>query len=129
MRELYFEKFMTEECIFTPFIPATAYSSAQACGEPQYLVKAMINYVRAHPKAFFDTELLQVWTLGVAPYSDEKFKDNFRHKLIFIGNNTRDAVNQDLLIIRPFSFHRCRTCFQKRLCACGCGTHPDIAPR
>ncbi|MDT3698140.1 MAG: hypothetical protein RO469_01830 [Thermincola sp.] len=44
-----------------------------ACGEPQYLVRALINYVESHPKAFFDTEVLQVFTLGLAPYTDSKF--------------------------------------------------------
>ena len=66
------------------------------CGEPQCLVKALINYVRSHPKAFFDAELLQVWTLGVAPYADEKFKDNFRHNSYFIGRSTRDAVAKEV---------------------------------
>ena len=27
------------------------------CGEPQYLVHALINYVESHPKAFFDAEV------------------------------------------------------------------------
>jgi len=43
------------------------------CGEPQYLVGALIEYVTANPKAFVDTEVLHIWTLGVAPYADEKF--------------------------------------------------------
>jgi acyl-CoA hydrolase/RimJ/RimL family protein N-acetyltransferase len=115
MRELYFEKFMTEECIFNAIHPGNRIFIGTGCGEPQYLVKAMINYVRAHPKAFFDTELLQVWTLGVAPYSDEKFKDNFRHNSFFIGNNTRDAVNQGLADYTPVFLSQVPDLFQKRL--------------
>ncbi|MBU7033341.1 MAG: GNAT family N-acetyltransferase, partial [Theionarchaea archaeon] len=64
------------------------------CGEPQYLVHALTNYVQSHPKAFFDAEVFHVWTLGVAPYTDEKFKYNFRHNSFFIGTNTRSAVNE-----------------------------------
>ena len=60
-----------------------------ACAEPQYLVKSLINYVESNPKAFFDAEVLQVWTLGVAAYTQEKFKSNFRHNSFFIGDNTR----------------------------------------
>jgi acyl-CoA hydrolase len=115
MREIYFEKFMTEECIFNAIHPGNRIFIGTGCGEPQYLVKAMINYVRAHPKAFFDTELLQVWTLGVAPYSDEKFKDNFRHNSFFIGNNTRDAVNQGLADYTPVFLSQVPDLFQKRL--------------
>lgn len=64
------------------------------CGEPQYLVKALVKYVESHPKAFFDAEVFHVWTLGVAPYTDEKFKYNFRHDSFFVGHNTREAVNK-----------------------------------
>ncbi|CAD7782819.1 MAG: hypothetical protein KCCBMMGE_01551 [Candidatus Methanoperedenaceae archaeon GB37] len=45
--------------------------------------------------------MLQVWTLGVAPYTDEKFKQNFRHNSFFIGNNIRDAVNKGLADYTP----------------------------
>jgi acyl-CoA hydrolase/GNAT superfamily N-acetyltransferase len=63
------------------------------CGEPQYLVRALIDYVESHPKATFDTQVLHVWTLGVAPYIDEKFKHNFRYNSFFISESTRDAIN------------------------------------
>lgn len=65
-----------------------------ACGEPQYLVRALIDYIERKPNAFFDAELVQVWTLGIAPYADEKFKDNFRLNSFFIGDSIRSAVNK-----------------------------------
>ncbi len=71
------------------------------CGEPQALVKALGDYVRVRPKAFFDVEVLHVWTLGVAPYTDEKLKDNFRHNSFFISGNARQAVNQGLADYTP----------------------------
>jgi hypothetical protein len=52
--------------------------------------------VNANPKAFFDAEVMHVWTLGLAPYADEKFKRNFRHNSFFITDNTREAVNTGL---------------------------------
>lgn len=64
------------------------------CGEPSYLVGAIIKYVESHPKAVVDAEIFHVWTLGVAPYADDKFKSNFRHNSFFIGENTRGAVNE-----------------------------------
>jgi len=50
-----------------------------ACGEPQYLLKSLAEYIESDPKAVFDAEVLQVWSLGLAPYAQEKFKHNFRH--------------------------------------------------
>lgn len=79
------EKFPPEAIIFRKIHPGDRLFIGTACGEPQYLVQALINYVRSYPKAFFDTEVLQVFTLGLAPYTDIKFKDIFRHNSFFIG--------------------------------------------
>jgi acyl-CoA hydrolase len=57
-------------------------------------VQALVNYVQSHPKAFFDAELIHVWTLGVAPYTDEKLQENFRLDSFFVGESTRNAVNR-----------------------------------
>jgi acyl-CoA hydrolase/GNAT superfamily N-acetyltransferase len=115
IKALYPEKFPTTEWIFSAIHPGNRIFIGTGCGEPQCLVKALIDYVRSHPKAFFDTELLQVWTLGVAPYADEKFKDNFRHNSFFIGNNTRDAVNQGLADYTPVFLSQVPGLFQKKL--------------
>ncbi|MDA8214109.1 MAG: GNAT family N-acetyltransferase, partial [Nitrospiraceae bacterium] len=97
----YPEKFATEDKIFDNIHPGDRIFIGTGCGEPQHLVRALINYVQSHPKAFFDAEVLQVWTLGVAPYADEKFKDTFRHNSFFIGNNTRAAVNKGVADYTP----------------------------
>jgi acyl-CoA hydrolase/GNAT superfamily N-acetyltransferase len=90
------EKFASEQEIFKHIRAGAKIFVSTACAEPQYLVRALIKYVEDHPKAFFDTEVLQVWTMGVAPYADEKFKSNFRHNSFFIGNSVRAAVNEGL---------------------------------
>jgi acyl-CoA hydrolase/GNAT superfamily N-acetyltransferase len=115
MKAFYPEKFPTEERIFSTIHPGNRIFIGTGCGEPQCLVRALINYVGSHPKAFFDTELLQVWTLGVAPYADEKFKDNFRHNSFFIGNNTREAVNQGLADYTPIFLSQVPGLFRKKL--------------
>jgi len=115
MRAIYPEKFPTEERIFSNIHPGNRIFIGTGCGEPQCLVRALINYVRSHPKAFFDAELLQVWTLGVAPYADEKFKDNFRHNSFFIGNNIREAVNDGLADYTPVFLSQVPGLFQKKL--------------
>ncbi len=93
VRKKYPEKFVPPERIFSNILPGNRIFISTACGEPQYLVQCLIRYVESHPKAFFDAEVLQVWTLGLAPYTHKKFKSNFRLNAFFIGNNARDAVN------------------------------------
>jgi acyl-CoA hydrolase len=68
-RERYPEKFATEETIFSKIRRGHHIFISTGCGEPQYLVRALVNYVQSHPKAIFDAEVFHVWTLGVAPYT------------------------------------------------------------
>ncbi|HOM10915.1 MAG TPA: GNAT family N-acetyltransferase [Spirochaetota bacterium] len=100
-KRMYPEKFLPEEKIFSHINRGDRIFIGTACSEPQYLVNALVEYVKSYPKAFFDTEVIHVWTLGVAPYADEKFKQNFRHNSFFIGNNTRDAINQGIADYTP----------------------------
>jgi len=101
IRERYAEKFVPEPAVFSHIHRGDRIFVSTGCGEPQYLIRALIDFVESHPKAFFDAEVIQVWTLGVAPYAEEKFKANFRHNSFFIGNDTRAAVNQGLADYTP----------------------------
>ena len=102
-KKLYPEKFAEEEAIFSHIRRGDHIFVASGCGEPQYLILAMVNYVESHPKAFFDTEIIHVYSFGIAPYTDPKFKRNFRHNSFFVGNNTRGPVNQGLADYTPVS--------------------------
>ncbi|MDD1749143.1 MAG: GNAT family N-acetyltransferase [Methanothrix sp.] len=93
-KKLHPEKFASEEEIFSHIHAGDRIFIGTGCGEPQYLVFALVNYVKNHPKAFFDAELIHVWTLGVAPYTDEKFQENFRLDSFFVGDSTRNSVNR-----------------------------------
>lgn len=101
IKKEYPEKFLPEERVFAHIHRGDRVFIGTGCGEPQYLVQALVKYVETHPKAFFDAELFHVWTLGVAPYTDEKFRLNFRHNSFFIADNTRDAINQGLADYTP----------------------------
>ena len=61
------DKFVSEEEIFSHIHAGDRIFIGSGCGEPQHLVQSLVNYVRNHPKAFFDVELIHVWTLGIAP--------------------------------------------------------------
>jgi acyl-CoA hydrolase/GNAT superfamily N-acetyltransferase len=101
LRERYPDKFGSEDAIFSHIHRGDRIFIGTGCGEPQYLVGALVRYVESHPKKIFDAEVFHVWTLGVAPYTDSKFRDNFRHNSFFVGQNTRDAVNAGLADYTP----------------------------
>jgi acyl-CoA hydrolase/RimJ/RimL family protein N-acetyltransferase len=101
MKKQYPPKFVSEDEIFKRIHRGDRIFIHTACAEPQYLVQALIKFVESHPKAFFDAEVIQVWTLGVAPYTDEKFKYNFRHNSFFVGDNSREAVNRGMADYTP----------------------------
>lgn len=61
-----------------------------ACGEPQALVRAMVEV----GAGMSDTEVIHVLTLGVAPYTDPRYAASFRANAFFIGNSMRAAVNE-----------------------------------
>lgn len=101
MRRLYPDKFVSEEEVFTHIHRGDTIFISTGCSEPQYLVNALIDYISKNPKAIFDAEVLHVWTFGVAPYTDARFQHNFRHNSFFIGNSTRNAVNQGVADYTP----------------------------
>ncbi|MDD1652841.1 MAG: 4Fe-4S binding protein [Methanomicrobiales archaeon] len=52
----YAGKIASEEAVFRNIHPGDHIFIGTGCGEPQYLIRALISYVRTNPKAFFDTE-------------------------------------------------------------------------
>ena len=56
-------------------------------GVPQSLVEAMAT--RAD---LVDTEIIHILTLGDAPYTHERYVQQFRHNAFFIGSNVRAAI-------------------------------------
>ncbi len=114
-RAQYPDKFLSEEEVFAHVRRGDRIFLGTACGEPQHLVLALTDYVKAHPKAFFDAEIMQVWTLGVAPYTDERLKSNFRLNAFFIGDNTRTAINTGLADYTPIFLSQVPGLFKRRI--------------
>ncbi len=111
-RNQYPEKFQPLKAIFSKIHKGSRIFISTACGEPQFLVRELVKFVESDPKALLDSEVMHVWTLGVAPYTDEKFKHNFRHNSFFIGNNTRGAVNEGLADYTPIFLSKIPRLFQ-----------------
>jgi acyl-CoA hydrolase len=86
-----------------------------ACGEPQYLVNALMDCVAANPEAFYDAEVFHAWTLTVPRYSEPRFSRNFRANALFIGNNDRAAVNRGFADYTPVFLSRVPELFRRRL--------------
>ena len=114
IKKTYPDKFAPETRIFKHIRRGDRIFISTACGEPQYLVQALISYVKSHPSALFDTEVFQVWTLGVAPYVDAKFKDNFRLNSFFVGESTRGAVNKGLADYSPIFLSQIPNLFYRK---------------
>jgi acyl-CoA hydrolase/RimJ/RimL family protein N-acetyltransferase len=110
----YPEKFVSTEKIFSRIRAGDRIFISTGCGEPQQLVKMLVEYVESHPKAFFDTEILHVWTLGVAPYSNEKLKNNFRQNSFFVSHLTRKAVNEGAADYTPIFLSEVPALFRRR---------------
>ncbi len=102
-KEKYPEKFVPADKIFKTIHRGDKIFISTGCGEPQYLISALTEYIDSHPKAFAETEVMHVWSLGVAPYSDEKFNYNFRHNSFFVGDSTRNSINTGLADYTPIS--------------------------
>ena len=101
LKNKYPEKFSKEEDIFSNIHRGDKIFISTGCGEPQYLVSALVNYIESNPKAFAETEVMHIWTLGVAPYDNIKYSYNFRHNSFFVGDNSRDSVNTGLADYTP----------------------------
>ena len=87
--------------VFGNIRPGNRIFIGTGCGEPQYLVRSLIEYVESHPKALFDTEVFQVFPLGAAPYMSERYESHFRHDSFFIGEGKGDALHAGIADYTP----------------------------
>ena len=61
---------------------------AHACGEPSYLVDAMVS----NASAYRGVEIVHLVSMGKAEYCQPQYAENFRHNAIFLGGATRAAI-------------------------------------
>jgi len=109
------EKLASLASIFRKIHPGDRIFIGTGCGEPQYLIRSLVDFVKNNPKAFFEAEVIHVWSLGVAPYADEKFQDNFRLDSFFIGDSTRDAVNRGAADYTPIFLSQVPDLFRREI--------------
>ena len=102
LKKTYPQKFASENQIFSHLRRGSRIFVGTGCGRPQYLLRSLIRFIESHPTALFDAEVFHVWTLGLAPYTDEEFRQHFRHNSFFIAtSDMRDAVNKGMADYTP----------------------------
>ena len=111
----YPEKFAKDGEIFKNIHRGDRIFISTGCGEPQYLVNSLTEYISKNPAAIAEAEVMHVWTMGVAPYADEKFDYNFRLNSFFVGNNTRNSVNTGLADYTPIFLSRIPQLFNSNM--------------
>ncbi len=99
-QETYRSKVVTAKAAIQKIQPGFRVYIGSCCGEPQELVRALVDTADGAT----DTEVLNVLTMGVAPYTDPKFADRFRANAFFIGNSVRSAVSQVRADYTPIFF-------------------------
>lgn len=112
-KEKYPQKFLSTNEIFSRIRRGDRIFTSTGCGEPQYLLKSLMQYIEENPKAFAEAEVFHVWTMGVAPYADERFTYNFRHNSFFISNSSRSAVNQGIADYTPIFLSKLPELFRR----------------
>lgn len=107
-RDSWQDKICTAAAAIKHIRPGDRVFVGSACGEPQELVRALVD-TAGGPE---DTEVLNVLTMGVAPYTDPKYSDRFRANAFFIGNSVRDAVGQVRADYTPIFFSQIPAMFR-----------------
>jgi acyl-CoA hydrolase/ribosomal protein S18 acetylase RimI-like enzyme len=116
MKSIYPDKFTSENQIFSHIRRGNRIFIGTGCGRPQYLLRNLIHFIESHPTAIFDAEVFHVWTLGLVPYTDEKFKQHFRHNSFFIANSDmRTAVNTGMADYTPIFLSQVPDLFSRGL--------------
>jgi len=62
------------------------------CGQPQHLVEALVE----HSSGITDAHIVQLLTMGAAPYADEKFREKFKMNSFFVADNVRDTMSRGI---------------------------------
>ncbi len=93
-------KLTTAKAAMAQIKPGHRVFVGSACGEPQHLVGAMVEYATGAT----DTEVTQVMSMGVTPYADPHRAEAFRPNTFFIGESVRQAVNEARADYTPVFF-------------------------
>jgi len=89
-KEKYKDKIRTAPEAMKLIKPGNSIFIGTGCGQPQYLVNALVE----HSGQIYDAHIIHLLTMGSAPYADEKFREKFKMNSFFIADNVRDALKR-----------------------------------
>ena len=86
-------------------------ATGHACGEPTYLVDAMV----ANSQAYEHVEIFHMVAMGKCEYAKPGMEKHFRHNANFVGGNTREAVSCGRADFTPCFFYQVPNLFHTTL--------------
>jgi acyl-CoA hydrolase/GNAT superfamily N-acetyltransferase len=114
LKARYPEKFIPTDNIFGLIHRGSSIFIGSSCGEPQFLMNSLISYVESKTHRIYGSQIIHVWTLGVAPYAEKKFAENFRHNSFFISDSSRETVRRGLGDYTPAHLSEIPALFRQR---------------
>ncbi|SFM86136.1 acetyl-CoA hydrolase/transferase family protein [Thermodesulforhabdus norvegica] len=99
-KEEYKKKLKTPDEAVTAIKSGDRVVLAHACGEPQVLVKALVD----RAPELEDVEIVHMVAMGKAEYCKPGMEKHFRHNSLFVGATTREAVQQGRADYTPCFF-------------------------
>jgi len=91
-KEKYQDKIATAAAAMKLIRPGNSIFIGTGCGQPQHLVNVLVE----HSRGIYDAHIVQLLTMGAAPYADEKFREKFKMNSFFIADNVRDALKKGI---------------------------------
>ncbi len=88
--KLYKEKLTDAQSAISKIRRGARIFIASACGEPQLLVKTLLDMA----PSFSDVEVIHFLDLGLTDYTSDVYTEHFRHNALFIGANARAAIKE-----------------------------------
>ncbi len=62
------------------------------CGQPRHLVSSLVE----HSSHIYDAHIVQLLTMGGAPYAEASFRERFKMNCFFVADNVRDTLNKGI---------------------------------
>jgi acyl-CoA hydrolase/RimJ/RimL family protein N-acetyltransferase len=69
------------------------------CAQPRHLVWSLVE----HSEHIYDAHIVNLLTVGEAPYVEEKYRDKFKLNCFYIADNVREALRQGIGDYIPIS--------------------------
>ncbi|MHC4842995.1 MAG: GNAT family N-acetyltransferase [Planctomycetota bacterium] len=90
--ERYKDKIVTAQQAVKTIRPGDTIFLGTGCAQPQHLVNKLVE----HSGHINDANIVQLLTMGDAPYAQKKYADKFHTNSFFVSENLRESINNGL---------------------------------